>query len=364
MILKEAAAEINYDIKPLKFKGKIVKRILPIIITVFFVVTQTHAQEKMRSVQMNPVLPALTWKGARLKSLPADAVVAVEISADNQLQVFFLNETNYEKFPGIDAPLFQGDVIKKLSFTVHVPVAGHYYLVLDNSKNTQSTRVSLKISAKRGNTDLSSDDDNNERPADNEFPGIQLSKINEELSKIFIFKPFPITVNTCGKENAYSSVDSIILCREYIAKVQKALNDKEKTSQVLLFVVFHEVGHVLLHQWNYPFYDNESIADEFATVLLTMVGETKQLRATAEYFAANTTGAELLDKAFQNDRHPLSIQRARNIVSWVNDLERLKRWQTVFIPHLQTKVLKRWQQEGKIDSVLPEIEQELERREK
>ena len=132
---------------------------------------------------------------------------------------------------------------------------------------------------------------------------------------------------------------------------------------MLLFVVFHEIGHVLLNQWHYPFYDNESIADEFATVLLVMVGEKKQLRATAEYFASKNTRTELLAKAFKDDRHPLSIQRARNMINWMSDRERLERWQTVFIPHLQTKVLKRWQEEGKIDSLLPYIELELDRRE-
>ncbi|MBW2466036.1 MAG: DUF1883 domain-containing protein [Deltaproteobacteria bacterium] len=337
------------------------KRVLLICIGLIFFATEVIAQENMRSVQMNPVIPALSWKGARLKNLPANAVISIEISTDNDLQLFLLNETNYGNFPLVEAPLFQGDVISRLSFTVQIPSTGNYYLLLDNRKNIEATNVSLKVAAGRGGSDLPGDID--DASSDSEVSGVNLSKINKELGKIFIFEPFPVTVNKCGSENAYSSEDRVILCQEYIVKVQKALNDKEKTSQVLLFVVFHEIGHVLLNQWHYPFYDNESIADEFATVLLVMVGEKKQLRATAEYFASKTTGTELLGKAFKDDRHPLSIQRARNIVKWVNDLERLERWQTVFIPHLQTRVLKRWQEEGKIDSLLPYIEQELDRRE-
>lgn len=333
-----------------------------IIIGIFFFVSPAQAQEEMRSVQINPVLPALTWQGARLKNLPANAVVAVEISADNPLQLFFLDEASYKKFPVVEAPLFQGDVVMKHSFTVHVPATGHYYLVLDNSKNLESTKVSLKISAGRGSADLSPDIESDDLKSEEKVSGVHLSKINKELAKIFIFDPFPVTVNKCGSENAYSSEDRVILCQEYIAKVQKALADKEKTSQVLLFVIFHEIGHVLLHQWNYPFYDNESIADEFATVLLVMVGEKQQLRSTAEYFASKNTGTELLSKAFKDDRHPLSIQRARNILKWMNDRERLERWQTVFIPHLHTAVLQRWQAEDKIKALLPYIEEELERR--
>lgn len=338
------------------------RNLLLILIGVIFFVAQANAQEEMRSVQINPVLPALSSKAARLKNLPANAVVAVEVSAINPLQVFLLSQADYEKFPLVVNPLFRGDVLDKLAFTIQVPATGNYYLILDNSKNVEKTQVTAKISAGRDSTDLSIDSGRNDMISDSEVWGVHLSKINEELAKIFIFDPFPITVNKCGAENAYSSKKSVILCQEYIAKVQKALNDKEKTSEVLLFVIFHEIGHVLLYQWNYPFYDNESIADEFATVLLVMIGQKEKLRATAKYFASNTTGAELLGKAFVDDRHPLSIQRARNIVNWVKDPKRIEHWQTVFIPHLQTTVLQRWQNESKIDSVLPHIEQELDRR--
>jgi len=340
-----------------------VKRLLLVIISILFV-SPAIAQDNLRSVKMTHILPALTWKGARLKNLPAGAVVAVEISADNQLQLFLLDEASYKKFPIVEAPLFQGDVVKKLSFTVQIPTPGNYYLVLDNSKNIQSTHVSLTVSAGRGSPEMSKDNDGSDITSESEVAGVTMPKINQELAKFFVFKPFPITVNKCGNENAYSSTESVILCREYIAKVQNALNDKEKTSQVLLFAIFHEIGHVLLYQWHYPFYDNESIADEFATVLLIMVGEKQQLRATAEYFASKNTGTELLGKSFQDDRHPLSIQRARNIIKWMNDRDRLERWQILFIPHLQTNVLKDWQEENKVDSLRPYIEQELSRREK
>ena len=338
------------------------RNLLLILIGVISFVAQANAQEEMRSVQINPVLPALSSKAARLKNLPANAVVAVEVSADNPLQVFLLSQADYEKFPLVATPLFQGDVLDKLTFTIQVPTTGNYYLVLDNSKNIQSTEVSAKISAGRGSTDLSIDNGRKDITTDSLAPGIQLSKLNEELAKIFIFDPFPITQEKCGSENAYSSKNSVVLCQEYIARIQNVLNDKEKTSEVLLFVIFHEIGHVLLYQWEYPFFDNESIADEFATVLLVMVGQKEKLRATAKYFASNTTGAELLGKAFVDDRHPLSIQRARNIVNWVNDPKRIEHWQTIFIPHLQTSVLQRWQQEGKVDSLLKLIEEELGRR--
>jgi hypothetical protein len=350
-----------YNIKLLELKGKNMKRTLFVLISLIVLPVIAGGQEPIQSAQLNISIPALVWKGVRLKNLPAQALVAVETSTDNPLLVILLNQSDYEKLPLISNPLFKGDVWEKLAFSVTIPVFGDYYLVLDNSKGVREAGATVKISAGRGE-DVRGDTFDNDTASDAAPSGFKLSQINEQLAKIFIFEPFPITVNTCGEPDAYSKKDSIVLCQEYIAKLHSSLDDKEKTAEVLLFVVFHEIGHILLYQWGYPFYDNEEVADEFATVLLVMVGKKEQLRTTAKYLASNTAVTEILGKTFKNDRHPLSIQRARNIVNWVNDRDRLERWQSVFVPHLQTSVLQRWQQEGKGGSLLQQIEEELGRR--
>lgn len=97
--------------------------------------------------------------------------------------MFFLDEAAYEKFPVVEAPLFQVDVIDKLSFTAQVQSPGNYYLILDNSKNIESTKVSLKVSAARGSADFPEDlTGNTEMQPDDNLPGIHLTKINQELS--------------------------------------------------------------------------------------------------------------------------------------------------------------------------------------
>lgn len=48
-----------------RFKGKIVKTALLAMMGIFFFASLAKAQDSIRSVQMNPVLPPLTWKGAR-----------------------------------------------------------------------------------------------------------------------------------------------------------------------------------------------------------------------------------------------------------------------------------------------------------
>ena len=119
------------------------------------------------------------------------------------------------------------------------------------------------------------------------------------------------------------------------------MGSREKATSVILFTLLHEVGHNLLQQWGYPFYDNEGIADEFATVLIILLGQKERLSAMTEFFLTNPTSNEVIAKAFRGDRHPLSIQRARNILQWMKDTERLRRWQTIFVPHMQTAVLEK-----------------------
>ena len=110
-----------YNIKLPELKGKIVKRFLLFFICIVFWPQYANGEEAMRSAQLNMAVPTLTWKGILLKNLPANAVVAVELSANNPLQVLLLNQFNYEKFPAAPSPLFKGDIMDKLSFSVKIP---------------------------------------------------------------------------------------------------------------------------------------------------------------------------------------------------------------------------------------------------
>ncbi len=127
----------------------------------------------------------------------------------------------------------------------------------------------------------------------------------------------------------------------------------------LLFTLFHEIGHVLLKQWAYPTYASEETADEFATVLIVMLDQKERLRAQAEFFHADASILELISKALSNDRHPLSGQRARNILRGSEDPGLVRRWQPIFVPHMQTPVLERLRQAPTRWADLALVEQEL-----
>ncbi len=131
-----------------------------------------------------------------------------------------------------------------------------------------------------------------------------------------MFDPFPIQVRRRGAATAFVRNAGIVLCAEYAKKLYETLGDKQRASGALLFTLFHEVGQVLLQQWQYPFHDNEEVADEFATAVMVMLNMKQRVLAKAEFFAANPSMSEILAKTFKDDRHPLSVQRARNIRRW------------------------------------------------
>jgi len=158
---------------------------------------------------------------------------------------------------------------------------------------------------------------------------------------------------------AFAESDRVVLCIELANKLQSVLQNQQKTTDVLIFTIFHEIGHILLFQWHYPFYDNEEIADDFATALMLMFHQKERLNAATEFFISNPSSRELMATAIRNNRHPLSIQRARNIVNWSNDPARLSRWQLLLIPRMQTSTLQTLLAKVKSEQFKRAIQQEL-----
>ena len=193
---------------------------------------------------------------------------------------------------------------------------------------------------------------------------LTMSRISDGINKILIFEPFPVSAEKCGRERAFSGAGGVVLCEEFALKVYKALENRKKTSHVLLFVILHEMAHLVLQQWEYPFYDNEDLADELAVMLFIMANQRKNLSDVMEYFLSNSASAELMIKAVKGDRHQLSIQRARNIQVWAKDTDRFKRWLRFLTPHMQTLILEKMNKSptSPVDSAI--IKKELAGRER
>ena len=285
-------------------------------------------------------VPQGRWKALRVQQLPKEARVAVEVQSTGQVAVAFTRHDASARSLASLRPLFHGLADNRLAFSVTIPAAGDYLVILDNRAAAEPRTITVMVRATRGEQEKALPQGPGE--AERQFSEVerQLSEVERQLARLFIFKPFPIRVRRCGIPQAFSGPSGIVLCQELGQKLLTTLGDKAKANDTLLFTLFHELGHTLLQQWQYPFFANEEVADEFATALLVMVGQQERVRAATEFLAANPSTAEALAKVFRDDRHPLSVQRARNILRWLGDSQLVHKWQKIFVPHMQLAMLK------------------------
>ena len=292
-------------------------------------------------------IPPGKWKSIRLKNLPKDASVAVQAVSSGEIVVALVDSKDYQRFSETSRPLFVGQIEKRLSFSVSIPATGDYFIVLDNRPGQELRVVTVAVRAARAGA--------GQKKSAQEI----LTTFERQLHQIFVFDPFPIGTKKCGTPKAFVGTSRVVLCEEYVHHLFDVLKDRERTRDALSFSLFHEVARVLLSQWNHPFFANEEVADEFATVLMVMVNQKNRVIAVAEYFGKNPSASETLQKLFTDDRHPLSVQRAQNILGWARDPQLARKWQKDLVPHMQTALLKRLRQQPTPWTDLPLVEKEL-----
>jgi hypothetical protein len=310
----------------------------------FLVFITYFAPPSALAIEAKTEVPAGKTTSVRLRNTPEGALVSVEVKTDGDIAVLFVDSQEKNRVKPIGRPLFHSQAESDLSFSVTIPKTGTYFIVFDNRKGDEPRSIEVTVRALRGNSAQTAES--------------MLRTFEQQMHKVFVFDTFAIRIAKCGKPNAFSSQAGIVLCAEYAQKLFETLGDKTKASNAFIFTLFHEMGHVLLGQWKYPFFDNEDVADEFATAVMVMMGQKERARSKAEFFAANPSKNEALSKLFRDDRHPVSPQRARNILRWVNDPQLVRKWQPVLVPHMQTNVLESLQRRpnGWTDPALVEKE--------
>ena len=274
-------------------------------------------------------IPPGQWKTARLKSLPKDAVVAVKVECDGEILVGVVDIRGYLAYPKSSRPLFLGRVLKQLSFSISIPEAGDYYVVLDNRSGSQSKALTITMSAARSSVDQL------------EAADKILHAFERQLHQIFIFDPFQMGVQKCNEPKSFLDRSGIFLCAEYVYYLYDSLGDKEIAQNALSFSIFHEVARALLTEWNKTSVTSMERGDEFATVLMLMLKQNQRISGIAEYFVKNPSESEELADLLNDNRHPPSPQRCQTILHWLDDPQLVRKWQKFLVPHMQTVLLKR-----------------------
>lgn len=308
---------------------------------------RVNAETVKGPIMVNLDVPAGKWKAIRLKNLPKNAAVGLEVRSDGEIVVVLVDSGNYRRLPDYTRPLFMGRVQDKLSFSVSIPKSDNYYVVFDNRAGRQPRAVNMTVSAARSKTDSV------------DAANVILRQFEQQLHRIFIFNSFPLNAEKCDRRQAFSDESGITLCTDYVQQLYRQLGTKQKAQNALSFSIFHELAAILLAQWDHPQASQKAAADEFASVLMIMLRQREALSDVADDFSRNPSLSERMMESFPDDRHPLSVQRAQQILAWLKDPGFVRRWQAWLVPHMQTVLLKKLLQNPTEWTDLPLIKKEL-----
>lgn len=256
------------------------------------------------------------------------ARISVSGGLDNTIQTWLVDLNNLQRLKAnyqFDSlPEGSTRVVAEWHYAFTAPDTNVYYLVLDNRPAWFKRDLRLRVDRVLATTTDYS----------RQLSTTYASRYGT-LRTLFKFRDFDIYIKPCGFANASSSPD-ILVCSELIEETQQA-----GVPEAEVFVFTHEVAHSLLFSWNYPGYDNEDTADEFATVLLVLLGKKDAALQAAQWWATRNSDQEIKEKPITDDRHSLSVQRARNILSWLDNNidDRMRRWMHVMIPNMQDQTL-------------------------
>jgi hypothetical protein len=106
------------------------------------------AQARAASAELNAEVPAGKWKALRLRGLPQGASLSVRVETSGPILVLFVHQEQLKGFPEKPVrPAFRGSVERRLAFRLSLPLAGDYYVILDNRKNAADREVRVQIEA-------------------------------------------------------------------------------------------------------------------------------------------------------------------------------------------------------------------------
>ena len=146
------------------------------------------------------------------------------------------------------------------------------------------------------------------------------------LDADYVLPEINVSVKPCGTSNASSARTAVVICSELLAELRS-----RHLEGALRSIVLHEVAHTLLNMWGLPGYENEELADEFAAVRQRR--DPDGLAAFVQWLNQQDSTSEALEQLINGDRHPISIQRTRNIKAASGNPQLLERWERLLSPH-------------------------------
>lgn len=256
------------------------------------------------------------------------AEIEVSVNVHNKtyddVDVFLCSEREYSYYQAGREARCAGMSRGKRAFSFKAPIrtSERHYLIINNSFSMLVTKkVSYTVYVRE-----------RIEPEKRRALEASLSKATDEISKMFEVSEFDMRVEPCGSENAYSNTRTgdITMCSELFVDLVRS-----GKKGALAAILNHELGHTLLNLWGLPGYDNEETVDEFALVMLYLAGNQEHTIEWMEWFEKNDPQAEARQRIYNDVRHPLSVQRIRNIRRMLRDPRSvIERWNRLLYPKM------------------------------
>ena len=97
--------------------------------------------------ELSAEVPAEKWRALRLKGLTQGASLRVRVETSGPIRVILARENEVQRFPKGLKATFSGTAERRLSFSVSIPTAGTYYVILDNRKGDALREVRVYVEA-------------------------------------------------------------------------------------------------------------------------------------------------------------------------------------------------------------------------
>lgn len=107
----------------------------------------TAAAAFAAEAELGAEVPAEKWRALRLKGLTQGASLRVRVETSGPIRVILAREDEVERFPKGLKATFTGTAERRLSFSVSIPAAGTYYVILDNRKGDALREVKVFVEA-------------------------------------------------------------------------------------------------------------------------------------------------------------------------------------------------------------------------
>jgi len=158
--------------------------------------------------------------------------------------------------------------------------------------------------------------------------GRVLERLADLLSALLrLPSPIFLTFQECGRSNALfvSQTRALVFCYELMEEIdQRASRDlagspelaRRIKADAFVFVLFHELGHALIHTLDLLFTGKEEdVADEIATYLALKAAGIGIIQGGVWFFSKRNLFSTYTNRHFA-DQHSLNEQRQFNIACW------------------------------------------------